>query len=558
MQPSNVKSTNPLISQLLPDQLRRSLLVLQPNHDSIPVTPIIPARPAAILGEHRFSSFLTFSFTHGFRIPHAPVQVHWSCCNHSSARAHSKFLLEYISAELAAGHIKGPFHHPPCDRFIASPLGGVPKKEQGSFRVIHDLSFPKKGAVNDLIPNSLTAVSYEDFEHVVSLINSQGPGALIAKVDIKSAFRILPIHPDCIHLFGFTLGGVYFMDKCLPMGCSLSCSLFEKFSTTLQEVLIQCFSFHCVSHILDDFIFLSPSGSKLCQQQLEIFLSIASFAGIPIETSKTLPPATVAPIHRIEVDTSVMTAHLSADKVHLLCQLLEHFQLKRSARLRQWQSLIGHLSFATRVIHPGHPFIRKFINKIKGHTNPNHHIKNNSELHHDAAMWLVFLREFNGISIITPLAANPCIRKQFFSDASGWGYAAMFGSKWFQAAWPSAWVNVHINVKEFVPIVIALQVWGQQWSNSRLQFFCDNQAVVEVFNRSSSKDPLMLALLRYLMLFSLRFKLIFTATHLPGRPNVIADHLSRSQASADFLMQHNLDLQQQAIPAEILDMIQLS
>lgn len=235
------------------------------------------------------------------------------------------------------------------------------KKDPGSFRVIHDLSFSKGQAVNDRIPNHLTLVSYKDFDHVASLIVSQGVGCLIAKVDIKSAFRVLPIHPDSVHLFGFYFEGSYYMDKCLPMGSSISCAFFECFSSAIRDVLLKNFAFHCVSHILDDFIFLAPATSVLCLQQLDCFLSLVEYARIPIKSSKTISPTCVAPIHGIEVNTVDFTASLPADKIDKLVQLLAAFKNKRSAHLNVWQSLIGSLSFATRVISPGQPFIRKFI-----------------------------------------------------------------------------------------------------------------------------------------------------------------------------------------------------
>ena len=46
------------------------------------------------------------------------------------------------------GRIAGPFLSPPFEPFITSPLGVVPKSEEGKFRVIHDLSFPKNNSVN--------------------------------------------------------------------------------------------------------------------------------------------------------------------------------------------------------------------------------------------------------------------------------------------------------------------------------------------------------------------------------------------------------------------------
>lgn len=160
------------------------------------------------------------------------------------------------------------------------------------------------------------------------LINIAGRAALIAKVDIQSAFRILPIHPSCVHLFGFCFEEHFYIDKCLPMGSSYSCALFEQFSTTIQEVLLSCYKFHAMSHILDDFIFLSPVGSPLCQQQLDCFLTIANMVGIPIKASKTIPPTTCLPVHDIEVDTQFMQARLPREKLCNITQLLHSFSKK--------------------------------------------------------------------------------------------------------------------------------------------------------------------------------------------------------------------------------------
>lgn len=64
----------------------------------------------------------------------------------------------------------------------------------------------------------------------------------------------------------------------------------------LSVLPLLSFAFHSVSHILDDFIFLSPANSPLCKLQLDTFLAIASFAGIPIKASKTVKLTQAAPI----------------------------------------------------------------------------------------------------------------------------------------------------------------------------------------------------------------------------------------------------------------------
>ena len=48
-------------------------------------------------------------------------------------------------------------------------------------------------------------------------------------------------------------------------------------------------------------------------------------------------------------------------------------------------------------------------------------------------------------------------------------------------------------------------------------------------NNQTSRDPNIMALLRPLVLTCLRFNINFTARHIPGRYNILADKLSRSQ-----------------------------
>jgi hypothetical protein len=61
-----------------------------------------------------------------------------------------------------------------------------------------------------------------NFSSIKSLTLPKGKGALIGKKDIKSAFRHLPIYPGDFDLLGFKIGSNYYIDKCLPMGCSIN------------------------------------------------------------------------------------------------------------------------------------------------------------------------------------------------------------------------------------------------------------------------------------------------------------------------------------------------
>lgn len=139
------------------------------------------------------------------------------------------------------------------------------------------------------------------------------------------------------------------------------------------------------------------------------------------------------------------------------------------------------------------------------------------------------------MSILAPLKPLDSQRIQFYSDASAWGCAVVFGHRWFQVAWNKAWQVKHIDVLKFVLIFLALATWGIHFRHSALTFRCDNQAVVEVLNADSTRDPDMLCILQAITLLAFRLDINIWDLYFPGKLNVVADKLSRSQAHPDFL-----------------------
>lgn len=179
--------------------------------------------------------------------------------NSKSVFTHCDIVKCKIELELEAGWISGPLDIPLFPNFRLSPLGLVPKKELNSYRLIHNLSYPEKNSLYYLTDKSDASVSYTAFNDVLILLRKYGQGALLAKSDIKSAFRLLPVNPEGFNFFGFQFLGKYFFYRCLPMGFTLSCFYFEAFTTFLQWVVEQ--EVVSIVHYLDDFLFIGKMDS---------------------------------------------------------------------------------------------------------------------------------------------------------------------------------------------------------------------------------------------------------------------------------------------------------
>lgn len=137
----------------------------------------------------------------------------------------------------------------------------------------------------------------------------------MAKSDIQSALRLLPVHPEDTRLLGFTFQGQYFVDLCMPMGCSTACSVFETFSRFLEWAVKDLVSSADVVHYLDDFLFMEPPGHRACGRALQGFRQLAQALGVPLAEDKTEGPTTHLCFLGIEIDSVAGECRLPQEKV---------------------------------------------------------------------------------------------------------------------------------------------------------------------------------------------------------------------------------------------------
>ena len=80
--------------------------------------------------------------------------------NLESIQGHKTVVSTTISKEASEGRTLGPFTAPPVRYLKVSPLGIIPKKVPGEFRLIHHLSFPSGDSFNNRIPQELCSMCY--------------------------------------------------------------------------------------------------------------------------------------------------------------------------------------------------------------------------------------------------------------------------------------------------------------------------------------------------------------------------------------------------------------
>ena len=78
---------------------------------------------------------------------------------------------------------------------------------------------------------------------------------------------------------------------------------------------------------------------------------------------------------------------------------------------------------------------------------------------------------------------------------------------------------------------MSLEIWCHQFHISTVELHCDNNTVVHVINKTTTKDPNFMILMRRLMLLSLQHNIHFVAKHVLGVNNSAAYILSRLQVT---------------------------
>ena len=132
----------------------------------------------------------------------------------------------------------------------------------------------------------------------------------------------------------------------------------------------------------------------------------------------------------------VKASYITVDKLSRTKEALHEWCRKKSATLKELQSLIGTLQFACRVVVPGRAFLQRIISLTKGISSSRWLIKLNTEFRKDVSMWLAFLEHWNGVTFLLGDTVLSSPDLHLYTDASGsLGYGGYPHGQWFQSHW---------------------------------------------------------------------------------------------------------------------------
>ncbi len=494
--------------------------------------------------------------------------------NHPPAVQHEQALCELLMQELRLGRYIGPFaiDAPPYSNVKISPLNLV-EKTSTTWRIINDLSSPLGTSVNDGI--SWMPCKWQSIEDAMRLIYHTGTGCHLIKMDVKSAYRQIPIHPSDWHLFGVQVAGLLFLDTFLPFGGRSSGCIWEQYGQAMQWILQHKYDIPPSVRFVDDFLFVLPRNTS--QQSMSIIDAAFDTLGVPLDHIKTEGPVTQLGFIGYQLNTVDMTLGLTDKYRGKLVALIQSMIDQPYISFEALESLIGRLQFAGKAYRLGRSYMyhlqcaknstvkRVADRNIKAQRTRLALTKlhlNKPELH-ELKWWLTALHD-NVVSSFHHYLpwGNNVQSIHIYTDASeSFGCGAVMNQYYISLPWDQNVRDLmcigtcrrNMPLGEAIGVGIAIATWASVLAGQHVTVWCDCTAVVFGINKGrTTANSVMHHIYRDVNRLCITHNITLQCRHIAGVHNVHADNVSRNNLQA--FQQAVLDTgmtPQQVIPTPI-------
>ena len=482
---------------------------------------------------------LLWDLTDGFPIVDGEVQG-YECENYSSITCieNKPKMDSIVRRELLEGCISRSETKPLC----VHALGAVPKGD-GKIRQITDCSRPPHISVNNHCESLLEDFSFKSISDAVDMLEGDD---FLSVVDIKAAYRAVPIREEHRKLQGFTweLDGQegYYVDNRLCFGLRLGPSYFNKLSCFIHDFLTNCRGLKVVNY-LDDFLSISDSLPNAVNARDQV-VGILRFLGFHVAFDKLKYPSKCVTYLGIILDTDRRELRLPDGKLHKLENLLRGHLSKERISKKDLESIGGLLSHCSHLVKGGRMFCRNTYDlhkKLVG--GGKRYISLNPETVSDFNWWLRIFPYFNGtVKMFTIDFELPMV-----SDSSLKGFGVYLGTDWVAGTWSDenhiqiisdcshvgfrpVWDRIdpsNINELELWPVVVGLKRWVNQLRDKNVYVFTDNTQVMFMLLNGSSSNSTCKNWLKEIYWLCAVYNINLSPKYVSTKSNLIADTLSR-------------------------------
>ena len=403
---------------------------------------------------------------------------------HDNWPSASKFyegVQEYLNKHIESGAIEGPLQEVSYG-FVGSPLGAFEKGCPKKLRVIHDLSWPPGGSVNDHIDKEDYSVQYTSVRNAVEICCKMVTPWL-AKTDLADAYLQCPIREQDSDLLGFTWTGAdgirrAFKFKSLVLGLRSSPRNFTQLSLALCYICVQNGAPSTTIQYLDDFLICGESYEE-CERGLRVVVDCAKKCGFQVKQKKTVGPSRVLEFLGLIIDTVRREIRISSERLHEIRSELAEWKGRKKCKKRELLSILGKLNFCSQVVVPGHMFSCRLIQLSKVGKSLYTTIYLDKECRKDLLWWCVIMETHNGVCWF-PKEFNGETAEIMFSDAADGAAAAVWGESWTIQKFEGEceWIKPKpICYKEMYAVVLGVGTFRVRLRGKQLLMNVDNMTV---------------------------------------------------------------------------------
>lgn len=291
------------------------------------------------------------------------------------------FVQQQRDEEIALERWSKPFGEKLKPGMHAAPIAAVPKSTPGKYRLIIDQSRGPH-ALNSTIPKSQVKVTLDNIHDLgTSLIavRKKHPKRklVLFKSDVKSAYRLLPVHPLWQIKQVVTIDGQRHVDRCNTFGNRGGGWNWDSFVSLVNWIGTEKKKIPLLGYVDDNFgwefeenkKYYKPYKKHLPTKQARL-LELWDELGIPHAEEKQLSGPSL-PILGYEVDANAMTVKVPDEKKDRVIQSLRNSaHVGKPYTLNELQSVAGSIS-ATLSLYPHlRPKLRVLFDEMAGKERP--------------------------------------------------------------------------------------------------------------------------------------------------------------------------------------------
>ena len=448
--------------------------------------------------------------------------------NHPVDEVGKLAITEDLTKELRLGHIV-PTNTVP--HFVC-PLGVVPK-DVTKWRVIRDASHGKENSLNAGIPEFAKVVSYPTFREVCLLVAKSGKNGYLFKIDLKSAYRQLPIHKDDWLLLGYYWKGVYLIDTRMPFGISSACRSAQNFGKCIVFIAEKYFIpkrlHNRIRNYIDDFFGGAPTFDD-CKLLYDGVMKACKWLGVVVGLKKCFSPRKELIILGWKYNTVHMTVGLELTKKLKFELLIDNILKRNTAKRSEIESLVGKLQWSATVVWPGIAFLRRLRDSyLKPQSIPKHfHVNLNKGIKSDLAWWKIFIKSIDTVSI-KRIIEPPIGAFVVATDASSTGLGGFCFPDWFYYDFPLKIDSDLICYYELLAVAMAFKLYAFKWKNCVVKLFVDNIPVCNALIKKNTNINNGMNLVRFICMQCVKYRIQYFANYIRTADNDLADLLSRQK-----------------------------